>query len=131
MAAGDASFACMAVPVETTARSRGATWIWTTGRPGLSQTLAWIGPQRAQVRERVEAGRVTALERDLKRILTDEGDVLDAELFGAERLDPGQAPGGTGLTATFSARTRPSQLLGCVLRVLAVLPRDCLLHTSD
>ncbi len=67
---------------------------------------------------------MTALERDLKRILTDEGDVLDAELFGAERLDPGQAPGGTGLTATFSARTRPSQLLGCVLRVLAVLPRD-------
>jgi hypothetical protein len=83
MAAGDASFACMAVPVETTARSRGATWIWTTGRPGLSQTLARIGPERAKVRERVEAGRVTALERDLKRILTDEGDVFDAELFGA------------------------------------------------
>jgi hypothetical protein len=86
--------------------------------------LAGLGPQRAQVRKRIEASRVTALERDLKRVLTYESDVFDAELLRAERLDPGQPPRGAGLTSTFSARARPSQLFGGVSRAFAVFPGD-------
>src|SRR5258708_22575862 len=116
------AFACTAAPAETTARALGATWIWTTGRPRLSQTFAGLGPQAAEVRERVDAGRVAAFECDLERVLTDERHVSDEELFGAERLDARQAPWSAGFTAARSARTRPPQLLGGVCGVLAVFP---------
>src|SRR5260370_853423 len=90
------AFAGGAAPAETTARALGATWIWTTGRPRLSQTFAGLGPQAAEVRERVDAGRVAAFECDLERVLTDERHVSDEELFGAERLDARQAPWSAG-----------------------------------
>src|SRR6266851_1177398 len=105
---GDASVACRAVQAGTTARSRGATWIWTTGRLGLSQTLAWLGLQRPQVREGVDACGVAAFEGDLEGVLTDQHDVFDAQLFGRERLDPRQSPRCACLTTTFSARTCPA-----------------------
>src|SRR2546430_12583680 len=42
--------------------------------------------QVPQERGHVEAGGVAALERDLQRVLADEGDVPDAELCVAEAL---------------------------------------------
>ena len=83
-----------------------------------------LGPQRAKVRERVDAGRVPAFERDLECVLTDEHHILDAQLLGTERVDPGKAPGSAGFTPTFSARARPSQLLGRVSGAVAVFPGD-------
>jgi hypothetical protein len=67
---------------------------------------------------------MAAFECDLKRVLTDENDVFDAQLFRAERLHSREAPGRTRLTATFSAWTRPSQLLSGVGRAFAAFPRD-------
>ena len=94
------------------------------GPPGLSQTFARLGTQRAKVRERVDAGGVPAFESDLEGVLTDERDVFDTQLLGTQRLDPGQAAGCAGFTATFGARTSPSQLLGGVGGVVAAFPCD-------
>src|SRR5487761_1002289 len=118
------AFACRATAVETTARSRGATWIWTTGRPRLSQTFAGLGPQPAKVREGVDAGGGAAFEGDLERVLADEHNVFDAQLFGIQRLDAGQASWSAGFTATLGAGARPAQLLAGVRSVVGVFPRD-------
>jgi hypothetical protein len=48
---------------------------------------------------------------DLQRVLAHEGDVLDEQLFGIQSLDSGEPPWRTRFAATFSAWTRPSQLL--------------------
>src|SRR5450759_1283823 len=94
------------------------------GPPGLSQTLPGLGTQRAEVRESVNARRMAAFEGDLERVLPDECYVFDAQLLGAQRLDPGETAGCPHLTATLSARTRPSKLLGGVSDAVAVFPRD-------
>src|SRR5450759_2758484 len=94
------------------------------GPPGLSQTLPGLGTQRAQVREGVDARRVPAVEGDLQRVLPNERYVFDAQLLGAQRLDPGKAAGCPHLTATLSTRTCPSDLLGGVSDAVAVFPRD-------
>src|SRR5258706_12542189 len=93
------------------------------GPPGIISDFARLGPQRAQVREGVNACRVAALECDLEGVLTDQHDVFDAQLFGAQRLDPGEAPWGSRFAATLSALTRPSQLLGRLRGVFAAFPR--------
>src|SRR5258708_25005594 len=112
------AFACRAAPAETTARALGATWIWTTAAGIISD----FRPQSAEVRERVDAGRVAAFESDLERVLTDERHVSDEQLFGAERLDARQAPWSAGFTAALSATAGPPQLLARVCGVLAVFP---------
>lgn len=67
---------------------------------------------------------MSAVECDLNCVLAHEGHVLDPKLFRAQRLDPSEPPGRAGLTATFGARTSPSQLLTGVLAVVAVFPSD-------
>ncbi len=66
----------------------------------------------AQESERVEAGRVSALERDLKCVLTDKRYVLDAQLFCVKVLHASETSREAGLAATLGARASPSQLLG-------------------
>src|SRR5438105_12274210 len=70
----------------------------------------------AQVAERVEAGRVTALEGDLQRVLTNQRHVADAQLFVAERFHTRQASGHSCFAAAFGARTCPAKLLARVAR---------------
>jgi hypothetical protein len=65
---------------------------------------------------------VAALECDLKRVLSDEADVLDTELFGSKVLDTREAPWGTCLTATFGAGAGPAELLARIGAVVSVLP---------
>ena len=67
---------------------------------------------------------MAALERDLERVLADEGHVLDAELVRSECREAREAPRGSRLTATFRARARPPQPLTCVLAAVAALPLD-------
>ncbi len=55
---------------------------------------------------------MSALERDLKRVLTDKRNVLDAELFCVEVLHASETSWDAGLAATLGARASPSQLLG-------------------
>ena len=78
----------------------------------------------AQQCERIEAGRVSALERDLKGVLTDQRYVLDTQLLCIEILHASEAPRDARLATTLSARARPSQLLGRVRAVVSILPRD-------
>jgi hypothetical protein len=78
--------------------------------------------ERPQHRERVQPGGVAALECDLKRVLSDEADVLDTELFGSKVLDTREAPWGTCLTATFGAGAGPAELLARIGAVVSVLP---------
>src|ERR1700694_889119 len=80
-------------PSEIPARALGATWTWTTSRRGLSQKCPDCPklrlrrcPEPAQVRKRVDAGRVSAVECDLHRVLPDESHVLDAQLIMAQLL---------------------------------------------
>jgi hypothetical protein len=82
------------------------------GPPGIISDFRRLGPERPKVREGVDAGGVAAFERDLERVLTDQSDVSDAQLFGTEGLDASQAPRTARFTATLSAGTGPSQLLG-------------------
>src|SRR6266705_5595714 len=48
--------------------------------------------QAPQEREGVDASRVSALERDLQGVLSDEGDVADLELVIVQSSDPRQPP---------------------------------------
>src|SRR5260370_2605571 len=66
----------------------------------------------AQHSERVDASRVSALERDLKCGLTDQDDVLYTHLAWIDILHASETSRDAGLAATLSARASPSQLLG-------------------
>src|SRR5215472_1010892 len=80
--------------------------------------------QASKKRKRVDPGGVSALERDLQRVLPDERYVLDSQLLVTECLDSRQAPRHSRLAATLGAWAGPSQLLARVSRVSAVLPHD-------
>jgi hypothetical protein len=54
---------------------------------------------------------MAALEGDLKGVLADQADVLDAKLFGGEVLDASQAAGRSRLTAALGAGAGPPELL--------------------
>ena len=82
------------------------------------------GIEVAQERERVQAGGMAALERDLEGVLADQAHVLDSQLRGIQGLDPGQAPGRSGLASTLGARARPPELLAAVDAPMAALPLD-------
>src|SRR5260370_16509202 len=62
----------------------------------------------AQESERVEAGRVSALERDLKCVLTDENDVLHTQLAWIEILHATEASRNPGLAAPPAPPPTPS-----------------------
>jgi hypothetical protein len=64
-----------------------------------------------QQRKRVEAGRVATLERDLQRVLPDQCDVVNPQLFIAQRFDAGESTCDPRFAATLRAWARPSQLL--------------------
>ena len=55
---------------------------------------------------------MSALEGDLKCVLTDKRHVLDAELFCVKVLHSSETSWDAGLAATLGARASPSQLLG-------------------
>src|SRR5437773_9306109 len=78
----------------------------------------------SEVRKCIEPGGMTALERDLQRVLADELDVLHPQLFVAERLHARQPSRHACLAPTLRARARPPQLLARVGRARAVLPGD-------
>lgn len=103
------------------------------GPPGIISDSGDLGPEPAEIRERVDAGRVATFKCDLQGVLTDERDVPDEQLFRAQSLDPRESPWCTRFAATFSAGTRPSQLLAGVRAVPAVFPRDlhCLARTIN
>jgi hypothetical protein len=83
-----------------------------------------LRPETAQVRKGVDAGRVSALECDLHRVLSDERHVFDSQLIRTQRREPCEPAGGTAFATTLSTRTRPSQLLTGVRGSLSVLPGD-------
>src|SRR6266508_2204583 len=60
----------------------------------------------AQVTERIDAGRVPAFERDLQRVLADEGDVADSQLIVVEALHAREATGHPRLAAALRAAAR-------------------------
>jgi len=61
--------------------------------------------------ERIDPGGVTAFERDLQRVLADQGHITDAQLRITEGLHSRQPAWQAGLASTFGAGARPSQLL--------------------
>ena len=67
---------------------------------------------------------MSALERDLQRVLTDKGHVADPKLVVVQGLDPGKPARRTGLATTLRTGTRPSQLLARVGASRPILPRD-------
>jgi hypothetical protein len=67
---------------------------------------------------------VTALECDLEGVLTDERDILDAELVGREARHAGKTSGRAGLAPAFGARARPTQALARVSAAVAAFPDD-------
>src|ERR1700682_2458200 len=61
------------------------------GPRGLSQTWCGLGMQRGKGRKRVDDSRVPAFESDLHSVRPTKADVLDAQLLGAQGLDPREA----------------------------------------
>lgn len=67
---------------------------------------------------------MTALERDLERVLTDERDVLDVQLIGRKARQPGKTARRAGLASAFSARARPAEALARVGAAVTAFPDD-------
>jgi hypothetical protein len=67
---------------------------------------------------------VPAFERDLKGVLSDESDVLNAQLAGFETLHAREPAGRACLAATLGARACPAETLGRIAAAVPVLPRD-------
>ena len=55
---------------------------------------------------------MSALERDLQCVLTDQRYVLDAQLFSVKVLNASETSRDPGFAATLGARASPAQLLG-------------------
>jgi hypothetical protein len=67
---------------------------------------------------------VTALKGDLQCVLADQRDILDSQLLGIKRLDPGQSPRGPSFTTAFGAWASPPELLTRVGAPVAAFPLD-------
>ena len=67
--------------------------------------------QAPQEGKGVEARGVAAFEGDLQRVLPDQCDVVNPQLFIAQRFDAGESTCDPRFAATLRAWARPSQLL--------------------
>jgi hypothetical protein len=76
----------------------------------------------SQQSECVEAGRVSAFERYLQRVLTNQSHIFDPELVGTEVFDPVESTWCARFAAALRAWTRPSELFGGVAAAHAVFP---------
>src|SRR5205807_9686112 len=80
--------------------------------------------QAAKVAEGVDAGGVTALERDLEGVLTDQDHVREAQLGVGQLPRLVEPAGGAPLTTALGAGACPAQAVAAQAALVLVVPGD-------